>query len=281
MTSRYDWKVGASIRIVYNDGGYNSEGLKAFTDNGIYYTELSLRHDELEDFDFYDNPEKLYRLTNDSGVKFWSFHIPFGWEINLAILEEKENRIAMDIMKKGITAAAKAGIKTMVIHPSSEPNEECDRRAKMERAKENLKILSDLCQSLGAVLAVEDLPRTCLGNCSGEIIEFLEDIPELMLCYDTNHLTIQKNGDFLNELIRHKMHGRIRTVHVSDYDGIDEKHRLPSDGVNDWSDILSKLEELDYSGVFMYEVDKPWDRECVYRLRDVAENYKQLMKRVI
>ena len=166
----------------------------------------------------------------------------------------------------------------MVIHPSAEPNKPEERREKMKKSIENMKILSDLCRSLGAVLAVEDLPRTCLGNCSDEIIEFLGSIPSLMLCYDTNHLTVQKNSDFLNALIEHGLHGRIRTVHVSDYDGIDEKHRLPFDGVNDWKDILSKLEVLDYNGVFMYEVDKAWDRDKPYTVKDVAQNFEKMMK---
>ena len=278
MTSRNSWKPGVGIRILDNDGGFSPEGFGKYKENGIPYAELSLRHNELENMNFYEKPEILNNLANSSGVEFWSFHIPFGNEINPAILNEKESKEAMAIMEKGIRAAAKIGIQTMVIHPSAEPNKPEERREKMKKSIENMKILSDLCRSLGAVLAVEDLPRTCLGNCSDEIIEFLDAIPSLMLCYDTNHLTVQKNSDFLNALIEHGLHGRIRTIHVSDYDGIDEKHRLPFDGVNDWKDILSKLEMLDYNGVFMYEVDKAWDRDKPYTVKDVAQNFEKMMK---
>ena len=126
---------------------------------------------------------------------------------------------------------------------------------------------------------MEDLPRTCLGNHSDDIIAFLDAIPELMLCFDTNHLTRQANGEFLEQLIKHKLHGRIRTIHASDYDAIDEKHRLPLDGVNDWGMIFQKLEELDYQGVFMYEVSKGWDRDVPYTLKDIAENFESLKEK--
>lgn len=102
-------------------------------------------------------------------------------------------------------------------------------------------------------LCVEDLPRTCLLNCSFEALTFLNSVPDSYLCFDTNHLLMQTNEDFLNDLIDNGMTGRIAAVHISDYDFIDERHKLPGAGINDWKMILSKLEALDYSGAFVYE----------------------------
>jgi sugar phosphate isomerase/epimerase len=73
------------------------------------------------------------------------------------------------------------------------------------------------------------------------------------------------------------MHGRVRTLHVSDYDFIDERHRIPGDGINDWETIMSKLEELDYDGVFMYEVSRPRERDVISP-SDVKKNYEGLVK---
>jgi sugar phosphate isomerase/epimerase len=47
---------------------------------------------------------------------------------------------------------------------------------------------------------------------------------------------------------------RIITLHVSDYDFIDERHLLPGEGKNDWAAIVDALERADYAGPWMYEV---------------------------
>ena len=58
----------------------------------------------------------------------------------------------------------------------------------MELAKEGLFLLSRVATEAGAHLCVEDLPRTCLGNSSAEILELLTADPSLTVCFDTNHL---------------------------------------------------------------------------------------------
>ena len=48
---------------------------------------------------------------------------------------------------------------------------------------------------------------------------------------------------------------KIVTLHVSDYDFIDERHLLPLKGKNDWKAILASLEkDAGYRGPFLYEV---------------------------
>lgn len=277
MTNRKNWPVGASSCILSYMGGHTDEGFATYEAAGIKYAELSVQHEGLCELDFYDNPEKMLELATKHGVTFWSFHVPFSGFLNPANLDSKKNEDAMAIMEKGIRAALKIGIKTIVIHPSSEPNDDDTRQAKLERSVENLRYFAKLCKDSGAMLAVEDLPRTCLGNSSFDILTYLNEIPEIGLCFDTNHLTMQTNEDFLDDLIEHGMQGRIRTLHVSDYDFIDERHRMPGDGINDWEAIFEKLEALDYDGVFMYEVSKPRERDAISPA-DVKANFEGLIK---
>ncbi len=277
MTNRKNWQVGASSCILGYFGGHTDEGFAEYEKAGIKYAELSVQHEGLCELGFYDNPEKILELATKHGVTLWSFHVPFSGFLNPANLDDKRNEDAMAIMEKGIRAALKIGINTIVIHPSSEPNDDDTRQAKLERSIENLRYFAKLCRENGAMLAVEDLPRTCLGNSSFDILTYLNEIPEIGLCFDTNHLTMQTNEDFLDDLIEHGMQGRIRTLHVSDYDFIDERHRIPGDGINDWDAIMSRLEELDYDGVFMYEVSKPRERDAISP-SDVKKNYEDLMK---
>ncbi|MBR3995450.1 MAG: sugar phosphate isomerase/epimerase [Clostridia bacterium] len=277
MTSRKNWEMGLSSAILGYYDGNNEKGFARYKKAGIKYAEISMSHESLEKCDFYENPEKLLEVARTNDVELWSFHVPFSQYFNVASLDEEKGSTAMAIMEKGIRSAIKIGIKTIVIHPSSEPNDDDTRQEKMERSIENLRYFAKICDENGAKLAVEVLPRTCLGNSSFDIITYLNEIPEIDLCFDTNHLLMQTNEDFLDDLIYHNMHGRIRTVHISDYDFIDERHRLPGDGINDWEAIISALEELDYSGVFMYEVSKPVDRELL-TFEEIKENYICFMK---
>lgn len=277
MTNRKDWPCGASSCILGHYEGHNEEGFARYVKAGIKYAEISMQDDKLREYDFYEHPEIIAEAAKKNGVELWSFHVPFSGFLNVANLDPVKGPEGMAVMEKGIRAALKIGIKTIVIHPSSEPNDDETRQQKIEKSIENMRYLAKICDEAGAKLCVEDLPRTCLGNSSFDIITYLNEIPEMDLCFDTNHLTMQTNEDFLDDLIYHNMHGRIRTLHVSDYDFIDERHRIPGDGINDWDAIMEKLEELCYKGVFMYEVSHPKERELL-TLEEIKANYDGLMK---
>ena len=222
------------------------------------------------------DPQSVVEMAKRHGVNLWSFHLPFSQKLHPANLDGELNEWAMEILEKYTRTALEMGIKIVVIHPSSEPNEDKDRPALLERTIKNLEYLSKICRESGAVLAVEDLPRTCLCNHSSEMLQILRAVPELQMTFDTNHISKQSNPDFLRSLLDGGMRGRLATIHISDYDGGNEKHRLPFDGTNDWGEIASLLDELDFCGVAMYELSKPWDREAYVTIPEVVENYKKL-----
>ena len=77
----------------------------------------------------------------------------------------------------------------------------------------------------------------------------LDGNPLLNTCFDLNHLLIESNIDFIRAV-----GSRIITLHVSDFDYIDECHLLPLEGKTDWTSIFRELEKVGYNGRFMYEV---------------------------
>lgn len=272
MTNIKKFSVGASSNILANLGGHTDKGFSKYSEAGIPYAELSLGHDELCICGFYENPQKISALAAKYGVHFGSFHVPFSDIINPANLISDQNKTAMEIMEKSILAALKIGIETIVIHPSGGTIDDDTRWERLERSAENLAQLSKLCKENGAVLALENLPGNCLGNSSFEIVSFLNYIPDIALCFDTNHLTMQTNEDFLDDLAEQGMHGRIHAIHASDYDFLEERHNLPGDGINDWSTIISKLNALGYSGIFMYQTAKN-----PVTLLDIKDNYENVI----
>ena len=290
MTDRKTWEIGSSTcaaRLC------TAENYKAFAQAGIKKLEVSYGIQYIHDIDYIAKHKEYKKYADDAGVELYSFHLPFNGDYHIADRNLERRTRTIEECKKYIEIAAEDGAKTIVVHPSSEPIAEENRAKELELSLDGINQLLEACKKNGTTLCVEDLPRTCLLNCSFEALTYLHTFPELQLCFDTNHLLMQTNEDFLNDLLDNGMKGRIGTLHVSDYDFVDERHVLPGCGVgtNDWSMILSKLEELDYKGVFMYEASGKMfegaDSKTVCAAHrqdgylrvvgDIHENYKWLM----
>ena len=99
------------------------------------------------------------------------------------------------------------------------------------------------------MIAVENLPRTCLGRNSQEMLELISAHPALRICFDTNHLLGEDPVEFVQKVGKHFI-----TMHVSDYDFLNERHWLPGEGKLDWQALLAALEAVGYSGPWLYEV---------------------------
>ena len=97
--------------------------------------------------------------------------------------------------------------------------------------------------------------------------QFLDSIPRLRVCFDMNHSLTEQNEDYIAAAA-----DKIVTLHVSDYDRVDERHWLPGKGVNDWEKLISLLEEKNYCGRWLYEL-----RGGEAEYSEVYENYRELL----
>jgi sugar phosphate isomerase/epimerase len=246
-----------------------------YISSGVSAMELSFTFDKYLSLDL----EGIKRMAEEAGVELWSFHLPFlpFAENNIASLDttvrEKTVRYQTELIKK----AAGIGINKMIIHPSGEPIKPEMRDDSMKYSCECLSILSREAKKAGAMLAVEDLPRTCLGNCSDDILKLISADENLRICFDMNHLLIQSISDFIRAV-----GDKIITIHVSDYDFINERHWIPGEGKINWVELLDLLDEVNYRGVFMYEVSLRADniiREKDLTYGDFRRNYEELVER--
>lgn len=224
--------------------------LQLFTDcakDGISALEISPSQGHYEEVDF----AAIRRYANASGLRLWSFHLPFmPFEtIDISSLNTAVRKSTVAYNAELIRKAAAIGIDKFVIHPSAEPIKNEERADRMQAAMESLATLAHIAASCGGVIAVENLPRTCLGKNSEEILRLLEADGRLRTCFDTNHLLSEPIADFIRNV-----GNKIITTHVSDYDFIDEKHWLPGEGKINWHELYKELTETDYSGVWMYEL---------------------------
>lgn len=235
------YRIGCSTSGCFPD----RELFAAYRDAGIDAMEISVRDHLYGALDY----AELASLSKEFGVELCSFHLPFSPFEELDISKPSLAKYSVSYLSSLIERATSIGIPMIVIHASGEPIGEEERATRMRCAKESLATLAELASTHGATLAVEDLPRTCLGRDSGDILALLEAHPSLRVCFDTNHLLGEDATAFIA-----RVGDRIVTTHVSDYDFKNERHWLPGEGDVDWQRILDALGTVGYRGVWMYEL---------------------------
>lgn len=263
------------MRLAHSCGGtVNEEIMAGHKAAGINTIEISVGNTQLADaLDF----NEARRLADKYGIELWSLHLPF---LPFNVIDPSVPALADYTVKyfcSFIDKATEIGIKTIVIHPSGEPIAESDRPMRLECAKKSLAVLAEYAKAKGAVIAVEDLPRTCLGRDSSDILELISAHPDLRVCFDTNHLLGESIADFIK-----KVGDKIITTHVSDYDEKNERHWLSGEGVIDWKALKDALVAIGYDGPWLYELGLDGslptiDRERRLEYSDFARNHDEIM----
>jgi sugar phosphate isomerase/epimerase len=208
-----------------------------------------------------------------SRLELWSVHSPFGATVDISSLDEAVRQKGLEAVRGSFGLAAELGCQVVVVHASSEPITPPERPARIAQAQHSLASVVGMAQSSGVRAALEPLPRTCLGHTADEMALLLRDLPPEWagICLDVNHANV---GEDIVAFIR-RFGARILSLHISDNDGVDEKHWLPGEGVIPWPLVIMALREVGYDGPFMYEVS-PGSSTLESRLRQVGENYRAL-----
>ena len=251
------------------------EDLKAVKAAGINCIELSYRYEEyLEVLDFPNRAEEYAKNAALAGLGIWSIHLPFSRQWDISSTDAEIRNQIIETNKRLIQAAGRIGIQTAVLHPSSEPIAQEEREKRLQLSREAILELQKTAAQAGVVLAVENLPRTCLCNQADEMIRLLDGTGATVV-FDTNHSLQQDNVTFLKALAKAGL--TVQSLHISDYDGVDERHRLPGIGINPWNSILDTLEEIGYRGPLMYEVSQKPKIGDPVTLEMLADNMKALV----
>lgn len=263
------------LKIGMSSAGKNiDEQLFAdYAKNGIEAVEISPGWPVYKTLDY----QALQTYAKNYGVTLWSYHMPFQ-TTDIATTDRAWRLCSLEYMCELIKQASNAGIHKFVTHASTElPNDPVKRAEHLSYAKESLNQLAEFAAQYDSVICVEDLPRTCLGNCSEELLDILSVNDKLRVCFDTNHLL----GEDILSFIK-RMGDKIVTVHVSDYDYIDERHWLPGEGDIPWYELYKALLDVGYTGAWMYEIG-PKCPNTILRDRDLtcadfARNAKEIFE---
>lgn len=244
------YRAGSSTCILKDQ--HLSDAIRGIAAAGIQCIEISASlANYLETYDILSRAEEYAAIAAQAGVELWSLHLPFSRVYDISSEDDNARDYAISTNLSLIDAAHRMGIGTLVLHPSSEPITDDRRPERLRRSREAILRHVERAAGYGMVVAVEDLPRTCLCNTASEMLDLLRDTGA-SVCFDTNHCLKEDSVSFLDAL--HAGGAKVQTLHISDYDGIDERHHLPGDGINDWRGILVALGRMGYTGPLMHEV---------------------------
>lgn len=223
----------------------NRELFSEYADNGITHMEIS--ESNYDGFDY----KTVGALAKEFSVKLWSLHLPFApfERFEISALDSSFRRSTLEQFSEIIEKGAEIGIDKFVVHPSGEPIVDAERGERIKYSRETLSLLANICEKNASVLCVEDLPRTCLGHSSEEMLFLTAEDSRLKICFDTNHINTETPEEVICALGK-----KIITLHVSDFDFINERHWLPAEGKINWKNVLNALEKIGYSGPFLYEI---------------------------
>jgi len=199
----------------------------------------------------------------------WSVHLPFGGGWDIAHYDEAERDAVVESLGKIIKLTAKWHPRVYVLHGCLEPVAPEQRPVRVARSIQSMRELDELAKKYGARIALEDLPRSCLANSTVETRAMMlaAGVP---ICFDVNHLLGDTHEAFLNAMATN-----VVTTHLSDYDGIDERHWLPGEGIVPWKQVFLGLMENGYRGPFLFELRQGEDGP--YPAKQVVECFKKAL----
>ena len=235
--------VGMSLGTPHLNEQFFEEMMK----NGLSAAEISVGHPWCDTLDM----AAIKKAADNTGFCLWSYHLPFCpfEKIDPSSLDAKLRADTVEYFRSLIEKVSSFGIKRFVVHGSAEPIEDETRADRLAASADSLSRLAETARACGAVIAVEDLPRSCLGNHHSDILKLIGEDPTLGVCFDTNHLLSEPGEEFLCAVGK-----RLVTVHVSDFDYINERHWLPGEGKINWNTLMDALDEVGYEGAFIYEM---------------------------
>lgn len=290
----YLFKQGASVPLA--PGPAEDEMLAAVVGSGMAHVEVTYR----PACDETPWQAKLRTTLHDAGVNINTVHAPFGSAVDISSDDTAVRSTGVAIVEASVRYAAGVGADIVVVHGSMEPIPPADRARRESQARESLAGLCACAGDAGLRIAVELLPRTCLGNTPEGLRRLLDGIPaeQAGFCLDTNHLTppwmsaVRADSDAERALVDNlggdlvypsllpgvvrTLADRLITLHVSDYNGIDERHWLPFDGVIDWAAFANALAEVGFAGAFVYETRFIPDG-LADQLAAARENYDRIL----
>ncbi len=245
--------LGHDLELSISLGQETCHKAEQFFKAGFTATEFDLPvhyHEPINLSEIDDFLKAQYQPLKDSGLKITSWHIPFGRYWDISSPDEGIRQGALKAHKELLNTLEPLDGVNLVIHPSFEPIKEEDRDKHILACQKSLAELAPIARDKGKRLALENLPRTCLGRTSVEMALLTMNGEICDVCMDTTHLFHETQENFLDVCGKW-----VVNTHLSDYlTGQNECHWVPGTGSLNWRAIFERLIALPYTGTYNFEV---------------------------
>jgi sugar phosphate isomerase/epimerase len=220
---------------------------------------------------------KLIALADQVSPYIYSLHAPYKPDRDLSLLDEQRRLVAVGHTEAALELASRLGASVVTIHGSEEPILMSERPARREQTRKSLASLVTKASRLNLRLALETMPPEWIPAGVVEAFDAVQGLDPNVIgfCLDTNHSNLT---DDLAETVR-ALGSRIWNVHLSDNDGLNQRHWMPFQGVIDWEALMTSLCEVNYTGPLVYEVN-PRPAGIVRGLEDIRDNFERLLSLV-
>lgn len=256
-----NWPVGLSTGCFHRTR--LGDCLETIRESGFSMIEVVFNREHLD----YRNEEEVRAAAiqiDALGMEAYSFHAPFGDDIDISSPDAAQREYALDEILKAVDAAAVLSVHYFVIHPGPETAERPSREEcmlRMENVTTSIGRVAVRCTELGIQCVLENkLPHLLFGS-SSDLIWILAALKNRRIgaCLDTGHAYLA--GD-LYQLVN-KAAPHLRMLHVHDNNGHGDDHLAPGDGRIDWTALFKELAAVRFHGALMLEISGSGDAETV------------------
>ena len=208
-------------------------------------------------------------LIAEGTIRPASVHLPFQganlcWDPSC--LEETQRREVSQRFIRLIREHADLMAPMATLHASNEPPLS-EHPKRIDQVCRTIEEMIPVAEELNFVINVEFLPRSCVGNCVEELQQIVSrfDASRVGVCLDVNHLMGRWRE--LPQIID-TLAPRIRSFHLNDYDGVDEMHWMPGQGILDWPAVMRRIRAIEHDVLLILETGKQMKWEWSKRLAD-------------
>jgi sugar phosphate isomerase/epimerase len=192
---------------------------------------------------------RLAGLAEEQGIAIDSLHAPYRVKHDISYSDSESRMASVCRIALAMSAAVELGAKTVILHLQSFPVKTGIQD--VDSLLRSLEALVETAENMQIRLAAENLPGEVANLfLHRALAEFKSD--HFGFCYDSSHdqLGPGKPYEILEEFA-----DRLFAVHLSDNDGLEDRHWIPFTGIVDWERVCYILHEARYSHPLLLEVE--------------------------
>ena len=248
----------------YYPSGSAEDAVLEFERDGVSYIELAHEHgaELLERSDDHVATGRAFAdFLRAHGVSARQGHLRFPAPI-------ASDPDMIPYLVRQIEMYAAIGIRCAVLHTESKST--IDGEEWLLRNVEALRTLLSRVEHVDITICLENM------RSYNESVELLLEIidrvnsPKLGICLDTGHLN-NTHANTQREFIR-KAGKHLKALHIADNEGERDQHMMPFGRGNvNFREVVAALREIDYDGMFNYEI--PGESKCPTPIRHAKVQY--------